>query len=201
MKTKLHLTLYLFIPLCLLSSQLTCQARDLNSTGKATNVKDDTTTIHTIGESYGGGKIFWLDATGKHGLIAATADQSSGIQWYNGAYLTTDATLKGVYSGKANTLIIINIQGAGDYAAQLCNNYYVVVNNGYYTDWYLPSKFELNLLYLQKNVVGGFTNSYYWSSNEIDDYNNGAWSQSFGDGNLFDDHKDAKLCVRAIRAF
>jgi hypothetical protein len=50
-------------------------------------------------------------------------------------------------------------------------------------------------------VVGGFANSYYWSSSEVDDYNNGAWSQFFGDGNLFDNHKDAELCVRAIRAF
>ena len=34
---------------------------------------------HFIGESYGGGIVFWVDATGQHGLIAATSDQSTGI--------------------------------------------------------------------------------------------------------------------------
>ena len=36
-------------------------------------------TALTIGQSYQGGIIFWLDATGQHGLIAATADQSTGV--------------------------------------------------------------------------------------------------------------------------
>ena len=32
--------------------------------------------------------------------------------------------------------------------------------------WYLPNKDELNLLYNQKNVVGGFANHDYWSSSD-----------------------------------
>ena len=38
------------------------------------------TNTHYIGESYGGGIVFYVYDNGQHGLIVATADQSSGIQ-------------------------------------------------------------------------------------------------------------------------
>ena len=82
-----------------------------------------TALIHKIGDSYGGGIVFWVDATGQHGLIAATADQSTGIQWYNGSYSTTNAVRDGIGAGMYNTERIIANQGAGSYAAQLCANY------------------------------------------------------------------------------
>jgi len=34
-----------------------------------------------IGSNYGGGIIFYIDGTGLHGLISATTDQSTGVQW------------------------------------------------------------------------------------------------------------------------
>ena len=60
-----------------------------------------------IGDNYQGGIIFWLDATGQHGLIAATTDQSTAIQWYNGTYRYTGTTGDGLYAGKMNTAMII----------------------------------------------------------------------------------------------
>ena len=152
-------------------------------------------TTLTIGQSYQGGIIFWLDATGQHGLIAATADQSSGIQWYNGSYTVTNAVRDGIGAGKFNTERIIANQVAGAYAAQICANY----QGGNYGDWYLPSKYELNLLYLQKAAVGGFASAYYWSSSE---YSNGfAWSQTFDYGNQANYNKQNHNYVRAVRAF
>jgi len=56
----------------------------------------------------------------------------------------------------------------GTFASRICNEYSVTVGGVNYGDWYLPSKFELNLLYLQKTVVGGFASTYYWSSTESD---------------------------------
>ena len=70
--------------------------------------------------------------------------------------------------------------------------------NGF-SDWYLPSKDELNLLYVQKIVVGGFVNNYYWSSSENSSWL--AWFQSFGNGNSISNPKYYALPVRAVRSF
>jgi len=152
-------------------------------------------TVHFIGENYGGGIVFYVYDNGQHGLIAATADQSTGIQWYNGSYPVTNAVRDGISAGIFNTERIISNQGAGAYAAQICANY----QGGNYGDWYLPSKYELNLLYFQKTVVGGFTYSYYWSSSEYDGYD--AWVQGFFNGNQYNNNKDNTFYVRAVRAF
>ena len=160
-------------------------------------------TALAIGQSYQGGKIFWLDATGQHGLIAATADQSTGIRWYNGTYRYTGTTGDGLYAGSMNTAMIVATQMAdnqtGNFAAKVCADYSVTVSGVTYGDWYLPSKHELNLLYLQKTVVGGFASAYYWSSSEID--NNYAWDQAFDDGFQDNVSKYATDYVRAVRAF
>jgi len=154
-----------------------------------------TTDTLAIGDSYQGGIIFWLDATGQHGLIAATVDQSTGIQWYNGSYTTTNAVRDGIGAGMYNTERIIANQSTGSYAAQLCANY----KGGGYGDWYLPSKYELNLLYLQKTVVGGFAIAWYWSSTERNV--NYAWRQYFISGSQYYLNKNYTGNVRAIRAF
>lgn len=153
-------------------------------------------TTLTIGQSYQGGIIFWLDATGQHGLIAATADQSTGIQWFNGGtFTTTNAVRDGIGAGMYNTERIIANQGAGSYAAQLAANY----QGGGYGDWYLPSRHELNLLYTQRTAVGGFVSAYYWSSSEYSLYN--AWIHHFVNGNQRNYFKYPTLRVRAVRAF
>ena len=152
-------------------------------------------TTLDIGDSYQGGIIFWLDATGQHGLIAATADQNTGIQWYNGTSTVTNAVRDGIGAGKFNTERIIAKQGAGAYAAQICANY----QGGNYGDWYLPSKYELNLLYQRRAVVGGFAIQWYWSSSE--DISSHAWNQYFGNGSQSNINKSNTRYVRAVRAF
>jgi hypothetical protein len=157
---------------------------------------------HAIGNSYGGGIVFYVYDNGQHGLIAATADQSTGIRWYAGTYTHTIAKSDGVGAGKANTAVIIANQGYGDgatYAARICNEYSITVGGVTYSDWYLPSKFELNLLYLQKAVVGGLANTYYWSSTEYDYIY--PWLQSFYNGHQTNGGKSSVCYVRAIRAF
>lgn len=149
----------------------------------------------TIGQSYLGGTIFWLDATGQHGLIAATTDQSAAMRWFNGTNINTNAVRDGVGAGKFDTERIIAAQSQGAYAAQLCSNY----QGDNYGDWYLPSKYELNLLYLQKALVGGFANARYWSSGERSTAN--AWFQDFTDGVQNFISINATLHVRAVRAF
>jgi hypothetical protein len=65
--------------------------------------------------------------------------------------------------------------------------------------WRLPTKDELNLLYKNKEKIGGFANNYYWSSTEVD--NNYAWFQYFGSGFQKANYKSATNYVRAVRVF
>ena len=156
-----------------------------------------------IGDSYGGGIVAYIlqsgdpgyDANIQHGLIAAPADRSVGIQWYNGDNVVTGATGKAIGDGQANTTTIVEKQGAGSYAAQLCHD----LTAGGYNDWFLPSKDELDKLYTNKVAIGGFSDYYYWSSSEGDAPN--AWVQHFGDGSQYINGKYDTLRVRAVRAF
>jgi hypothetical protein len=159
-------------------------------------------TTHFVGENFGGGIVFFVFDNGKHGLIAATSDQSTGIRWNAGSNLNTRARANGVGAGLKNTAIIIGNQAAGDgnpYAATVCNEYFVTENGVTYGDWYLPSKDELNLLYLKKNMVGGFTNGFYWSSTEYDQ--SGATALNFGIGIGDVTTKSFLARVRPIRSF
>lgn len=163
---------------------------------------DGNNPAHYIGERYGGGIVFYVYDNGRHGLIAATADQSAGIRWYGGSYTNTRARADGVGAGLKNTAIIIANQGPVDgnaFAATVCNEYSVTVGGVTYGDWYLPSKYELNLIYLQKAVVGGFASHYYWSSTEYGI--NNAWFQHFSSGIQYDASKNNEVVVRAVRAF
>ena len=144
-----------------------------NTTQLATTAFVNTAAgVHSIGDSYMGGKVFFVYDNGTHGLIAATADQSTSLKWYpgtNGAvtFTNTMALALSVGSGSKNTAIIIANQGLGDgtnYAARICNEYYVTIGGVNYGDWYLPSHAELLLLYNQRSVVGGFSTGFYWSS-------------------------------------
>ena len=64
--------------------------------------------------------------------------------------------------------------------------------------WRLPTKDELNILYENKDKIGGFASNYYWSSTEYDE--GIAWGQDFYDGYPDDSNKDNDTYVRAVRS-
>lgn len=154
-----------------------------------------TTLAISVGLSYGGGIIFYIDGTGQNGLIADSSDiPGEQASWgCNGTLIGDTATAIG--TGKANTLAIVAGCSTAGIAARVCNT---LLLNGY-ADWFLPSKNELNQLYLQKNVVGGFATGIYWSSSEYDAFD--AWAQYFSNGNQGYAGKNIAEHVRAIRAF
>ena len=149
-----------------------------------------------LGSSYGGGIVYYNDGSG-HGLISSASDISTSMQWWNGSAMHTNTTFGGFGSGSANTDSIIKYQGAGTYAASACRAY----NGGGYNDWYLPSVYELNLLYNQKYLVGLSSNS-YWTSCE--DNTNSFYATFLYCGNFENQNittKASLLYVRAIRKF
>ena len=169
---------------------------------------DDGSCTYTlaIGDTLQGGIIFWLDASGGHGLIAAPSDQSTGAQW--GCLTYVMGTSDG--DGAQNTINIEAGCTTPGIAADICAN----LTLGGYSDWFLPSKHELNAMQLnigQGNAlglgnIGGFASSYYWSSSEVSysqwPSSNYAWMQHFNSGVQYWNYlKDYFYSVRAVRAF
>lgn len=164
------------------------------------------TPMVVVGQSYQGGKVAYIlqsgdpgyDPSVQHGLIAATSNLNDA-RWYNGVNTTTNATETSIGTGFLNTNTIITSQGnTGSYAAKLCRDY----TGGGYTDWYLPSKDELNKLYINRAAIGGFanTNNIYWSSTEFN--SSVAHAQEFDpNGTQIIQYKAISYSVRAIRAF
>jgi len=169
---------------------------------KKSSDSSDAGSAYTIGQSYGGGKVAYVlksgdpgyDKSVAHGIIAATNDISTSIQFYNGSYVAV-STSTALGTGNANTNAIVAAQGAGSYAAKVCADY----TSGGYSDWYLPSKDELAKLYASKTILGGFAEMSYWSSSQAD--NNNAWCQFFNNGNQFSVSKSQTKYVRCIRSF
>ena len=145
-----------------------------------------------------GGIVFYITDGGLHGLEAAPSDQSTAAEWGCYGIDISGADRTAVGTGAQNTADILARCSTAGIAADLADTYTL---NGY-DDWFLPSMDELNLLYQQKTVVGGFADGVYWSSSEFSDFADGvAWNQNFINGDQRNDLKYRTLYVRAVRAF
>jgi len=161
-----------------------------------------------LGDLYQGGIIFYVFQPGDpgfvlgqfHGLIAATSDQSTNCVWGCNQY-SSGANGTAIGTGAQNTITILTCPSSSVIAADVCVNLTIAG----YSDWFLPSKDELNLMYvnLHQNGLGGFasptSNDFYWSSTEDGTY--GAEVQDFSGGTQFGQHKSNVNYVRAVRAF
>jgi len=72
-------------------------------------------------------------------------------------------------------------------------------NGAKFHDWRLPTKSELNLMYLAKSSIGNFSTNAYWSSSKS--YKNYVWIQFFYFGNRAVYYKLFSNHIRAVRSF
>jgi len=160
-----------------------------------------------IGNTGPAGGIVFYDkgdsADGWRYLEAAPADmetrlrwvaQSYGFNWRN--FPSVDGTDTAIGTGRQNTALILAVD-ANAPAAKACAEY----RGGGFSDWFLPSRDELNLMYrnLKMSNIGGFQNNWYWSSSRGNsDY---AWCQGFVGGYQGYGYKSSVSNVRPVRAF
>jgi len=196
----------LLLMLCLLGSSVGCSGGNPVVPPDSEESTDDvsengTYALREIGPA--GGYIFYdkgYYSSGWRYLEAApVSTEWPYLEW--GHYGTLmGGTEKGIGTGQSNTTKIVawlNSFSETDCAAQLCD---ALVYVGY-SDWFLPSKDELNLMYTNLKIfgVGGFSGSYYWSSSEGNAYF--AWLQYFTTADQYSYPKALYTYVRAVRAF
>ena len=166
---------------------------------------DAKTFLYKIGDKGpGGGWIFFVDREdqfpGFTYLEAAPEDVSGSYAWCDNTQTSIpDAKAwrgDGIGRGKANTQAMLAVCTSG--AANAAAAYRGPKNK---TDWFLPSKGELHLMYnnLRQAWLGGFSSAWYWSSSEGN--GDSAWDQYFDDGVQDHPSKDVTDSVRAVRAF
>ena len=185
--------LYTFIAVSLIFSA--CEKEEETPTNNNNN------SALAIGDTHQGGIVFYLDGN-NGGLIAAPTDQSVKT-WGCYGTLISGADGTAIGTGAQNTIDIEAECTWSLIAADICVN----LTLGGYSDWFLPSKDELNEMYLnigQGNAlglgnIGGFAYTNYWSSTEDDSGN--AWKQVFSSGIQYSFNKDFNYIVRAVRAF
>ncbi|MCL1813500.1 MAG: DUF1566 domain-containing protein [Treponema sp.] len=165
--------------------------------------------VYVIGDTGPAGGIIFYDkgkvTDGWRYLEAAPKSTEVEARW-SAVLITVYQTGEGIGAGRRNTRLIVNEleaynsehgQKETNSAAQVCND----LEFGGYSDWFLPSSDELNLIYrnLRDEGLGGFVGEMYWSSTEASGLN--ATLQRFSDGRRYSLGKDNRLRVRAIRAF
>ena len=166
-------------------------------------------TTYKVGDTGPAGGVVFYDKgnnTGGWRYLEAASQDAGSVVW---GTIGHDVGKTGIEigTGKQNTQIILNYmmeKGENHPAAMVCRQY----SQGGYSDWFLPSKSELNLMYwnIKQNGLGGFKNEWYWSSSQINDGRRDAWAQMFNDGSQFIPsqfypNKQNVYLVRAIRQF
>jgi hypothetical protein len=176
-----------------------------------TNELTVTADCPTIGNVCSDGSIYaGVSPDGTKAMFTTiAANEHSGIAWNDGSNNSRDTSLANCGSsestcrtGKSNssTLATEDSSSAAGIqphnAAQYCEN---LTAHGQ-TDWYLPAKDEMNVLYTNRTAIGGFVSGWYWSSSEIGIYH--AWVQNLSIGGQYgvlDKYYSARVrCVRRV---
>ena len=157
-----------------------------------------------------GGTIFYVDLTrsaGSQYFEAACAGWYDGtcggndlndptLAWGNSPLAISGADGTAIGDGEQNTTDIVTCCAETWRAG---TDAYDLVLGGQ-TDWFLPSKDELNQMYVQINAIGRFLSRLYWSSSEVDG-GYFAWMQAFYNGSQGIWLRGVQIYVRPVRSF
>jgi len=154
----------------------------------------------------GGGLVFYIDSVS--GLRYEMAPKTwNGSQDPNPESCNADTNIPGatgtaIGTGAVNTAATVAACTSG------ASNDAAAYRGGGFTDWFLPSKDELNAIFsyaipADKETLYEFFpgNSVYWSSSQVTPYNSKSWSQNFTNGDQSETSYNSSLFVRPIRAF
>jgi hypothetical protein len=173
---------------------------------------DPAPRAYSVGETGpGGGIVFYaastpftcgptLNLSCKYLEAAPTTGTDAwtdAIYWWSDVFTEIGTTGTAIGTGYSNTLAM-NTQSSSSGIAGTRSQDFRGPNN--LTDWFLPSRDELNEMYLSRDIIGDLTSNYYWSSSEF----NAAvgMDHGLGDGNQTLDYKNENyVYVRPIRAF
>lgn len=147
----------------------------------------------SVGESYGGGIVYFVDSTGEHGLIAAPTDASASRMPWGCGRLTVGAS--SLSDGASNQAIILASSCTDARAAEACDAYAM----GGETDWFLPSREELQAMEPHVTLLSIMELDFHWSSTELD--RSQVASQDFVTPAARMNSKAANLRVRCIRTY
>lgn len=127
-----------------------------------------------IGDKFAGGTVFFIEPNGEHGLMTYQNDLIVGGATFANAFTLCDSFQSSMGG-----------------------------NPKIYDDWYLPTVAELQKLYAQKTLVGGFLNDYYWTSTEDLNDTSIAYYVDFSvsQGGAFPGGRTQKFNVRPVRKF
>lgn len=186
------------------------------------------TPTYTVGQQALGGIIFYVDSNGTHGLVANT-NYGAGQTWDGGlnSPFLVNSTGNGIGAGAMNTSLIVGAQSAyaalqstpytlTNMAAQYCVNLSAksdgvtpcsdpgTAGEPCYADYYLPSLYELNQMYLQNAILHIWQSpsdpAFLWSSTEVNATD--AWRINFSDsGSATSAGKDSQCSAWCIRQF
>ncbi|MBR1938587.1 MAG: leucine-rich repeat domain-containing protein [Spirochaetales bacterium] len=196
-----------------------CGWRYLEAAPADLRIVNDKPTVDSSLSGYSSGtdKIYY-------GCYRTSAD--GDYLYVNGkfTYDSSNCTGNAIGTGNKNTELLVGTMGdeaykndcwddnnsekISDYAARLCDILEYTKDGVTYTDWFLPSKDELNLMYtnLHEKGLGDFNGDssnwpYYWSSSEYSYNADIVWLQFFDNGIQIDNGRNKYNRVRPVRAF
>jgi len=163
-----------------------------------------------------------LDPDAQKNVALPADDEHPSVQ--KSAALSTEALAK-LVTGRAETYKIGDVGPAGGVLFTVGEKWYEAAprdigkfnweealsaarkySHGGHSDWCLPSKDELNAMYENRDLIGGFSTASYWSSSEHHAFDNpheyevDAWIQNFRSGNQLSLDKYDSGYVRPVRA-